>query len=78
MGQPMTRGKGNVFRRRKEKEKEKGRRETYLKCELIKQYKMSGRRIPLMLRLQNKREDKKKEMSQQVYRVSRGKTLYEK
>ena len=23
MGQPMTRGKGNVFRRRKEKEKEK-------------------------------------------------------
>ena len=25
MGQPMTRGKGNVFRRRKEKEKEKGK-----------------------------------------------------
>ena len=62
----------------KKKKKKKGRRETYLKCELIKQYRTSGRRIPLMLRLQKKREDKKKEMSQQVYGVSRGKTLYEK
>ena len=56
-------------------ERKRGReREAYLKLGLIKQYRAGGRCVLLMLRLQ-KREDKRKGISQQVYGVSRRKAL---
>ena len=60
----------------KRKRRKMERRETYLKLGLIKHYRTGGRRILLVLRLQKKREDKKKEISQQEYRVSHRKALY--
>ena len=59
---------------RRKKKKKKEMRETYFKLGLIKQYRMGGRRILLMLRLKKKTEDKNKEVSQQVYGVSYGKS----
>ena len=58
------------------KRRKKGKRETYLKLKLIKQYRMSDRCVHLVLRLQKKIEEKKKGMSQQVYGVNYRKVLY--
>ena len=62
----------------KRKKKERGKRETYLKLRLIKKYRTSDRCVLLVLRLQKKREDNKKGMSQQVYGVSRRKNPIQK
>ena len=59
-------------------ERKRGReREAYLKLGLIKQYRAGGRCVLLMLRLQ-KREDKRKGISQQVHGVSYKKALHQK
>ena len=71
MGQSITHGNGNACKKGREE-----KRETYLKLELIKQYRMGDRCVLLALRLQKKRENRKKGMSQQVYGVSRRKALY--
>ena len=71
MGQSMTHGNGNTCKKGREK-----KRETYLKLGLIKQYRVGDRCVLLVHRLQKKKEDKKKGMSQQVYGVSRRKALY--
>ena len=55
--------------------KEKEKKGTFLKLELIKQYGTVGRCILIVLRLQKKTKDNKKGMSQQVYGVSRRKSL---
>ena len=65
---------GKYMQKRKRRKKE--RRKTYLKIGLIKQYRTGGRHILLVLRLQKKREDKKKGISQQEYGVSHRKALY--
>ena len=71
MGQSMMHGNGNTCKKGREE-----KRETYLKLGLIKQYRVGDRCVLVVLRLQKKKEDKKKGISQQVYVVSRRKALY--
>ena len=67
MRQSMTHGKGNTYKKKKEREK----RETYFKFRLIKQYRTSDRFV-LVFRLPKK----KKGNESTSIRVSRKKTLY--